>query len=67
MSASALYFLSGVVCLGLFAALMYAVYPRAGRAPGFWVRTDGRSEIVALVLVALFVFGVGLVARAFLG
>lgn len=62
-----IYFLSGVICLGLFAALMYAVYPRAGRAATGWANTDVGSEITALALVTLFVFGIGMILRGFVG
>ena len=62
-----IYFLAGVVCLGLFAALMYAVYPRAGRATTGWAGTDVGSEITALALVTLFVFGAGMLVRGFVG
>lgn len=63
---SAVFIVAGVACLVLSSYTLYAVSPKEGKPPTFWTKTEGRSTALALSLVALFVFGAGLVLKGFL-
>ena len=57
---------SGLACLSLAGFVMYSVLPREGRPESVWTKTEMRSTILALGLVATVIFGIALVVRGFL-
>ena len=63
---SAALIVAGIACIGLSGYALYAVSPKEGKPATFWTKTEARSTALALGLVALFVFGGGLVLKGVL-
>ena len=63
---NAIFILSGLGCVFLSGFTLYAIVPREGKPSSAWTRTDSRATGMALVLVALFVLGGGLLMKGLL-
>ncbi|MDH3321106.1 MAG: hypothetical protein OEO84_15660 [Betaproteobacteria bacterium] len=57
---------SGIACLSLASFMIYAAMPREGKPASLWTATESRSTLLALSIVTLFVFGLGLVLKGIL-
>lgn len=57
---------SGAACLFGSGYTLYAVSPKEGRPQSYWTRTEGRSTVLALAIVTVFVVGGGLVLKGLL-
>lgn len=57
---------SGVACIFGSSYTLYSASPKEGRPPGFWLKTDARSTLLALAIVTSFIIGGGLVLKGIL-
>lgn len=66
ISASAVFIVSGILCLFLSGFVMYKLMPREGRPASSWTKTEFGETGVALGQFILLVAGLALVAKGIL-
>lgn len=64
---SAILIVSGVLCLGISVWMMPKLRPRDGGPPSLRARTENRETAAALGMFTLFIAGIALLAKGFLG
>lgn len=60
---SAAFILSGVVMLGATGFVIYLARPREGKPAFFLARSDTGSSFLAIALILVAIFGIGLVVK----
>jgi hypothetical protein len=63
MSTGAVLIALGVFCLAVCGFLFYRLMPQEGKPPSPWVGTDTRGTAVAMALMVLLLFGIGLLFK----
>ena len=64
ISASGILGVSGAVCVFLSMFLFHTSVPREGKPPSAWTRTETRAVASAMLVLALFLTGLTLLAKA---
>ena len=63
---SAAFIVAGIACICLSAYVLYLLSPKQGKPDTYWSATEARSTTLALMIVAAFVIGGGLVLKGLL-
>jgi hypothetical protein len=63
ISASAIFIVSGVICLLVSGYAMYHLMPRAGRPPSPWLQSELGETTMALAQFILLVAGLALLVK----